>query len=133
MDEKMKSKIVNHIENVVNRYLASELEYKFNGKILIVDFSADWCPPCRFMEEFFKDVIKKKYDNYVDIIQIDVEQENGNELYRKHVAPLGVNSIPFLLVFDSTGKCCCSIRGSNTAKLETVVRDLIENNEDEKE
>ncbi|EPS63764.1 hypothetical protein M569_11021, partial [Genlisea aurea] len=42
------------------------------NKLTVVDFSATWCGPCRFMEPIFNDFSRKYTD--VDFVKIDVDE-----------------------------------------------------------
>ncbi|KAI3462958.1 hypothetical protein Pfo_019621 [Paulownia fortunei] len=42
------------------------------NKLMVVDFSATWCGPCKFMEPVFNDMSAKYPD--VDFVKIDVDE-----------------------------------------------------------
>ncbi|GMN42374.1 hypothetical protein TIFTF001_011591 [Ficus carica] len=42
------------------------------SKLLVIDFSASWCGPCKFMEPAFNDMAAKLTD--VDFVKIDVDE-----------------------------------------------------------
>lgn len=66
-----------------------------NDKIVLVDFWAQWCAPCRMMAPILEN-IAKKMDNDVAIVKVDVEAsaENG-ALAQKYE----VQGIPNMQVF----------------------------------
>lgn len=66
-----------------------------SDKVVLVDFWADWCPPCRMMVPILDSVADKMADG-VDVVKVNIEehQENG-----QIAAEYGVRSIPNLLVF----------------------------------
>lgn len=68
-----------------------------NGRPLIVDFSATWCPPCRELKPVFEN-LEKEYSGKVDFASVDVD-ENGSlaEIYE-------VSSIPCLVFISSSGE-----------------------------
>ena len=69
------------------------------GKITIVDFYADWCVPCKFLE--------KKLVNYmhehsgVALRKVNIVSWES-EAAKQHLS--GVNGIPYVIIFDASGK-----------------------------
>jgi len=72
------------------------------GSVVLADFGADWCPPCRKMQPVL-DALKEKYGSKLNIIRIDAGQQaeimkqmnlpaipvfilykNGKEVFRKN-------------------------------------------------
>lgn len=67
-----------------------------NGLPMIVDFSAEWCPPCRKLKPVF-DSLKTKYAGQIDMVSIDVDSmENLASHYR-------ISSIPCLIFIAPDG------------------------------
>lgn len=72
------------------------------GKLLFVEFGAQWCMPCRFMDEnTFKDgeVVAYMKDNYVPV-KIDIDDFDGFAYKQKY----HVEALPTFLIFNSEGK-----------------------------
>lgn len=61
------------------------------SKIVLIDFFADWCSPCRMQDPIMED-LKKKYGDKVEFKKIDVD-ENG-----KLADKYNVRSIPTLVI-----------------------------------
>lgn len=90
-------------------------------KIVLVDFWATWCPPCRMMAPILEDTAKKM-DDVLDIIKVDVEASVDNgQLASKY----GVQGIPNMQVFKS-GKVVKELVGMRPAStLENELKAII--------
>lgn len=72
---------------------------KFNELInsstpLLVDFSAEWCQPCKMMPPILKQV-KKQLGDKVKIIKVDVDK---NQAVAKNFM---IQNVPTLMIFKS--------------------------------
>ena len=65
-----------------------------SDKIILIDFYADWCVPCKKMEPYLNE-ISKEQKNTVTLIRINVEE--NQELCQK----LGISAIPVLQVYKN--------------------------------
>ena len=90
-------------------------------KIVLVDFWATWCPPCRVMAPILEDVAKKM-DDVLDVIKIDVEASADNsQLASKY----GVRGIPNMQVFKG-GKVVKELVGMRPAStLENELKAIV--------
>jgi thiol-disulfide isomerase/thioredoxin len=72
------------------------------GKLFFVDFFAEWCTPCNWMDETVfndKEVLQLLDSNYVSI-KIDIDDLDGYEIKQKY----NVRILPTMLIFNSEGQ-----------------------------
>ena len=78
----------------INIRKVSESEFQSevldSNKIVLVDFYADWCGPCRDFSPILEDV-SDDYD-YIKVVKVNVDEEMG--LAQKY----GVMSLPTLII-----------------------------------
>ena len=67
---------------------------KTKNGIVVVDFFANWCGPCRMMAPILES-IQKEIGDKISIYKVDVDE--SEELSRK----FGVMSIPTLVIFKN--------------------------------
>jgi thioredoxin 1 len=60
--------------------------------IVAVDFTAEWCPPCRMMEPIVEQVARD-YAGRVRVFQMDTDDQPAT------MVKLGVRGLPTILVF----------------------------------
>lgn len=94
----VKSITAKEFRNKVWDYRTDSNGFKFIGtRPVILDFYADWCPPCRKLSPKLEE-IAQKYNGQVDVYKINVDNEA--ELARI----FGVKSIPMLLFIPVEGE-----------------------------
>lgn len=67
-----------------------------NGLPMLVDFSAEWCPPCRQLKPIFAS-LKKEYAGKIDLVSIDVD--SMPDLAKKY----NIQNIPALVYISPDG------------------------------
>jgi len=78
--------------------MAVETYGQFNSDVLsadkpvLVDFYADWCPPCRRLKPTIE-ALADEYEDRVVFVKVDVDK--GGQL----AAAYGVRSIPTVMIF----------------------------------
>jgi len=73
-------------------------EWKFEGsKPVIIDFYADWCPPCRQLSPLVEE-IAKEYAGKIDVYKVDTDKETTL------AQALGITNLPTLMFVPSKGK-----------------------------
>ncbi|XP_014386217.1 PREDICTED: LOW QUALITY PROTEIN: thioredoxin-like [Myotis brandtii] len=100
-----------------------ESKYAFQGalnsagdKLVVVDFSATWCGPCKMIKRFFHS-LSEKYSNAV-FLEVDVDD------YQDVAAECEVKCMPTLQFFKK-GQKMGEFSGANKEKLEATINELI--------
>ena len=65
-----------------------------NNKPVLVDFSAEWCGPCKMMPPILK-AVKEIFDDRVTVIKVDVDRNKELALH------YGIRSVPTLIIFKN--------------------------------
>jgi thioredoxin 1 len=72
--------------------------WKYEGsKPVIIDFYADWCPPCRQLSPLVEE-IASEYEGKIVVYKVNSDNERGL------VQKLGIESLPTLLYIPAEGK-----------------------------
>jgi len=112
------------------------------GKIVVMNFWATWCGPCREWEPIFERVASRYSDKQSDILFLEVNCDEDETLVPPYLAEekpkstvvfadglerlLGVNAFPTTLVLDRTGKIAYRAEGMNTDTIDKTLIDAIE-------
>jgi tetratricopeptide (TPR) repeat protein len=101
---------------------------KAEGKLIVVDLSASWCPPCQQMaREVYPD--KRFIDFSRSQVFMLLDGEKDNEGF-KLTAKYNVNSYPTLLVLNSLGQEVDRlVGGRNTTRLIEELKEIFSNGE----
>lgn len=70
-----------------------ETEVRNSGKIVLLDFYADWCVPCKMLAPVLAEVAQIRSDITVGKINVDQDMELA--------VRFGVSSIPLLVVMEN--------------------------------
>ena len=100
--------------------LEGKLPEALKGKIVIVDFWASWCGPCKDSFPVMNELQKKYADKGVVILAINVDEERSDmqdflkenpasfnvvrDAGQKLVAATGIQTMPSSFILDETGK-----------------------------
>lgn len=63
-----------------------------NGKVVLVEFYATWCPHCRYMRPVVEEV-KKRVEGHAEVSTLDIDQN------RDEADMAGVRSVPTFLLY----------------------------------
>lgn len=72
----------------------------YKGKVVLVDFWATWCPPCKKSMPFLNSLRNEKQKDGFEIVAINVD-ENSDEAKQF----LAANPVDYLMAFDPNGNC----------------------------
>jgi thiol-disulfide isomerase/thioredoxin len=116
---------------------------QFKGKVVVLDFWATWCPPCRSEIPGYVRLQEKYKDQGLVIIGLSMDQE-GPDVVKKFMADFhinypivmaddsvvqafgGVDGIPTTFIIDRTGKIRDKKVGAmETAEYEKVLRQYL--------
>lgn len=70
---------------------------KAPGHLVVIDFNATWCGPCRRFSPIFEEAAGK-YKGQVEFISVDIDQ------HQPLARNLGITSVPTLLFIRADGK-----------------------------
>lgn len=77
-------------------YASTLAAAKKDGKLLLLKFTASWCPPCQEMKKAMKDdmLLREEIKNY-EVLEVDIDNAK-NQALRDKFYPDG--GIPFVIV-----------------------------------
>jgi thiol-disulfide isomerase/thioredoxin len=116
----------------------------YHGKVVVMDFWATWCGPCRVEGKLFERLLDIFRDNpAVAFLAVNVDEDHGvvrdflrDEKWTTPVvyargldASMGVNALPTVLIIDPQGRVAFRQAGldaeSFVSTLETKVREIL--------
>jgi putative thioredoxin len=104
----------------INNFTAEVLN-KSKKRPVLVDFTADWCAPCRVMAPILNKLAAKSQGQFI-IVKVDTDEQQ--KLAGQH----GIRGLPTLKLFRH-GEVVAETFG---AQSETVLRDMINRHIDTK-
>ncbi|MCO5588862.1 hypothetical protein L7F22_042822 [Adiantum nelumboides] len=106
-----------HIIKAKNDWDAKLAEGKAANKVVVVDFTASWCGPCKFIAPVFVE-LSEKYPNLV-FLKVDVDEVNDVSTAYE------IRAMPTFL-FIENDNVVEKIVGANKTELENKVRHYAE-------
>lgn len=96
-----------------------EEEKKVEKRVVLMDFAAEWCGPCRIQDPILED-LRKKFEDKVEFRKIDVDK-NG-ELADKYL----IRAVPTLII-EKDGEIFKKYVGVTSLKeLEKTIGDALQ-------
>lgn len=112
------------------------------GKVVVLDFMATWCGPCRQEMSHLKEIFSSYSDNQVVIISIDVDPTESDDVIKQFGASYGDNwvfasgpdvgttygatSIPTIYIIDKQGVIAYkSVGVTSSSTLSTEINKLL--------
>ena len=116
-----REKISDSVGNVINIASLSEFDEQLsNSEIVIADFYATWCPPCKKAAPIFAD-LSEFYSN-IKFVKIDVDTAREVAVHYK------ITSLPTFKIFEKKS-CIETISGFN----EKLILEILDNLEKKRE
>jgi len=98
-----------------------QFQSSLQGKVVLVDFSAPWCAPCKAMEPVIKGMTKR-YKGKASIIEINIDEQ------RTLATNYMVQSIPTLIIFNDGREVKRLVGLQPKATLEQSLNEALESN-----
>ena len=98
-----------------------------SNKIIMIEFMAEWCPPCKKMEKetFSNERVIRKLNKFIPIkIDVDKQQDIAKE-YNRNAKKYGGIGIPNMLFIDKEKNVVHQIVGFYNANQLIKVLDLV--------
>ncbi|KAH7443242.1 hypothetical protein KP509_02G027000 [Ceratopteris richardii] len=102
-----------HVIDSKNAFENKLGEGKSSNKVVVVDFTATWCGPCRMIAPFYEE-LSEKYSNLI-FLKVDVDQLSDIS------AAYEVRAMPTFM-FIENGAVVEKIVGADRTKLEAMVK-----------
>lgn len=88
------------------------------NKVVLVDFNAPWCGPCRMMKPIVEE-LKKEYEGKVKVIEINVDEAEA--LSKK----LGIRSIPYFVINKNGQQAWQKLGAMPKEELKTAIEESL--------
>lgn len=106
------------VQQVKNREQLSKVLEEAGDKLVVIDFYATWCGPCKRISPVLEELAEKNKDKVV-VIKIDVDDAEVESIVSEH----GVSSMP-TFVFIRKGKDNSKFSGADPEKLKQKIAEL---------
>ncbi|CAH2000664.1 unnamed protein product [Acanthoscelides obtectus] len=100
------------MESVVGRSEFTDKLQSAGDKLVIADFYADWCAPCKMVGPKFAELIK----NFPDVVILTINLDDNEELGQDY----GIESMPTFVLLKHS-EVVATYVGTNMDKLKKVI------------
>lgn len=97
-----------------------QFQSSLKDKVVLVDFGATWCGPCKALEPIIKDM-KKKYEGRATILEINIDAQ------RSLATDYMVQSIPTLILFSDGQEVTRFVGLQPAATIEQSLNEVLKN------
>lgn len=105
--------------NIEDKKICTETEEKKTNKIVLIDFFADWCGPCKMQDPIIEE-LKKKFDGKVEFKKVDVDEDS------KLADKYNIHAIPTLIVEKDGNLFARYVGVTNLNVLATKINEALE-------
>jgi thiol-disulfide isomerase/thioredoxin len=74
------------------------------GKITVVDFYSDYCPPCRQISPLLTKLDKQRQDLVVLAVDINRKEVKGIDFYSPLARQYNLQFVPYFRIYNADGK-----------------------------
>ena len=85
-------------------------------KLMIIDFSASWCGPCKLIKPFIT-YLKEQYTN-VEFYDIDIEDDKTETI----TSNFNIKKVPTFIYYKN-GEICNRIIGTDKSTIEDLINE----------
>jgi thiol-disulfide isomerase/thioredoxin len=94
-----------HAINAFNPGAEFDVEpYLQKGKITVVDFYSDYCPPCRQISPLLTKLDKQRQDLVVLAVDINRKEVKGIDFYSPLARQYNLQFVPYFRIYNADGK-----------------------------
>lgn len=91
-----------------------------SNKLVLVDFWAAWCPPCRAMAPSLHD-IGEENDDLIDIIKVDIENTEENRALAEEYDVRSIPNMPLFLEGNEVHRIVGLVSKNEIIRLATAI------------